>query len=331
MIANGLFLVVENTVPPFFAPARRVDASVPNLLPGSWQETLADQLYYSAYKVPELPLEDHSGIGFGATVLLVVALAACAVRRGTRQVTSGAAILSGRRQLAFGLATFVALAVVLSKSAFPCARIIAAYYPLLFGSLLVFAGHGLVVRQRSWRFAAVASMLLTLIVVVCTPPRPLFPAETMLRALSEKRPNSTVLARAQRIYSVYRSRPDALAPIREALPKETGTVGLVSQGNDPQVSLWRPYFQKRVVHLLPNDSSAGAPAGGVEWVAVSDDALKYRFKMSITDWCNAYGAEVCKQFTLPVLASREDSKWYLARVRSPDKLPTALPEAALLK
>src|SRR5215469_15015753 len=80
------------------------------------------------------------------------------------------------------------------------ARLITPYYPLLLPALLVGAAPSQLVRRRTWRFLVYVNLILAFAVLILTPPRPLWPAQTLLSHLAARHPDSRLLSRAQKVY-----------------------------------------------------------------------------------------------------------------------------------
>src|SRR5207244_12186665 len=114
--------------------------------------------------------------------------------------------------------------------------------------LLAGAARGEIVRRRWWRWLVWGNFLLALAVLILTPARPLWPAKTILSKARAAKPDQRLLARAEKVYTVYSERSDPLAGLRTLLPKDVSTIGFVATADDIDISLWRPYDTKRVEH-----------------------------------------------------------------------------------
>src|SRR5205807_1111088 len=116
------------------------------------------------------------------------------------------------------IAPWVALLVYCVKSGMVTpARLISPYYPLLLPLLLTGATQAEIVRRRWWQALARVVMLLALPVVVLTPGRPLWPAQTILSKMLASHPNprlASVLSRGLKVYEVYAGRWDPMANVR---------------------------------------------------------------------------------------------------------------------
>jgi hypothetical protein len=311
---NTYLLLLQNLTPPFFLPARWYNLHASEVLPQWAVQGIRENFMPDFFALHELPSEDGSlsGIGFGVTALLILSFVAAGCLRGWLKNYN---VASGRwAALACWSTPAIALIAVMASSGASCpSRLIAAYYPFLFGVFLLGQRHARLTYERWWKIAAGAVMFLALLVLLLTPPRPLFPARTLFSWFAARYPQSNLAARAERVYSIYRERSDPLALIRASLPDEVKTLGLVSGGNDLEVSLWRPYFTRRVVHIVPGEDPARLKAGNIDFVVLNDEGLKYAHKTTLEEWCVRYGMTPYKNFSLPIRASREEMKWYLVR------------------
>jgi hypothetical protein len=270
---SGLGALVGNilqVVPPTFAPpvlprAKEVDLWLMHHLPGSITQLLARDFPRFSIDLHELPMEESSGLGLGVGLLLSVSAVAAVLGRRKRwsqgstpslrfPVASAATSAgSGRRLgLAIVASTWVAWLVYATQvGSEGTARIIAAYYPVLAATVLLPAANARLVRTKWWQWLAVLCAGAVIPGLVLTPSRPLYPALTVLRRLSDDHPNSAVFQRAREAYEVYRNRNDLFRSLRAMLPPHERVVGLIEHEDDMETSLWYPFGSRRVVHWLP--------------------------------------------------------------------------------
>ena len=148
------------------------------------------------------------------------------------------------------IAPWVALLVYCTKSGMvTAARLISPYYPLLLPGLLVGAGQAQVIRRHWWRVMVWVVVLLAAPVVVLMPGHPLWPARTVLGKLLALHPRQPLITRALTVYTVYAVRADPLANVRAVLPQGLAMVGFMGGPDDTDISLWRPFGQRRVERL----------------------------------------------------------------------------------
>src|SRR5260370_17479588 len=77
-----------------------------------------------------------------------------------------------------------------------------------------------------------------------------------------------MIARALSVYTVYADRSDPMAEVRALLPKELTVVGFMADADDIDVSLWRPFGQRRVEHILLSDSPEQIRQRHVQYVVI---------------------------------------------------------------
>lgn len=312
---NGLLFLSNNFVPPFFPFAGWYNESVLSWLPGFILKPMNANFEESFLRLWELPTEDWAGLGFGLSALLLASVVA-AMRRGFRSspLVGVAALLPGwlRDGVLFG--SWVALLAYCIKSGMVTpARLISPYYPLLIAPLLLLAGHADVVRRRWWRFAEVAVVVMAFGVLIVTPARPLWPAQTLLSQFAKSRPESRLLRRASSVYSVYSSRPDPLADVRALLPRDASVVGFIGTGDDMDISLWRPYATRKVEHFTLDDPVDLIRKRRVEYVVVGGLNLTLENK-TLEPWLQATGGELIATVVAVVKVSEGPQPWYVVRI-----------------
>lgn len=317
-VHNAGLLLVQNFAPPVFPVASAWNRAVQNVLPEWWKKTLDGfaEEGRASYRVRELPGEEQAGLGFGLSLLLGAQLAAGFRRQSWTRLYRQADSPEGRWRLALLLSPLVSLGVFMSRSGIaPAARLIAPYYGLLLPLTLCLTEADAAVKSRWWRGLAWLSFGSAFVALILTPARPLWPAETVLAAWPG-RTQSAVLERARIVYTVYRNRPDSFAPLRAAIPPEVRVLGLVTAA-DAEGSLWRPFGQRRVIHVLAGTTAAELERRQVEMVVVDASAAPTVLGRSMTTWLAEVGGSVVTNLPLRMLASSEPADFALVRLHRP--------------
>jgi hypothetical protein len=334
---NIFLLLLSNFTPPIFPMAGWWNHSALTILPAAVTGPLRSNFEEGWHLLGELPTEDWSGLGFGVSVLVVVWVIGCVYyRRRCCQSANGLGRREGiedeneeededdagpigifrRRWLyrAVLWSPWVALLAYCIKSGMVTgARLISPYYPLLLPSFLVCCGGSVLVRRRWWHILERLIMVLAIPVIVLTPGRPLWPAKTILSGLLESHPNQPQIERALKVYSIYGIRADPLANVREMLPPGLKVVGFLGNADDPDISLWRPFGQRRVEHILPADSGEQIRARHLEFVVVGGLELAL-YRTTLDAWMKGVGAELVSQTTATVKVTEGPQPWYLVRI-----------------
>jgi hypothetical protein len=325
---NSLLFLLHNFVPPFFPLAGWWNQAAPGALPEAITGPLNANFEAGYHLLWELPTEDWVGLGFGVSVLATFSVIAGALHRVRRRNTGkggeplrslGPGPRSGRAVRYWLwlvlLAPWLALVAYCVKSGMVTgARLISPYYPLLLPVLLLGSAQAHVVRTKWWRFSAAVLVALAIPALAVTPARPLFPAITIFSRLAESHPESRLLTRAQRTYAVYRGRSDPLANVRTLLPQEVKTVGFLADGDDMDLSLWRPFFKRRVKHVRLNDSAEAIRGRGLEWVVVGGAYLAYE-NADLGAWLTAVDGQRIASTNAIIKVSEGPQPWHLVRLR----------------
>ncbi|HVM48902.1 MAG TPA: hypothetical protein VMU04_12795 [Candidatus Acidoferrum sp.] len=107
---------------------------------------------------------------------------------------------------------------------------------------------------------------------------------------------------------------DSLAQLRATLPKELRVVGFLGHGDDVDISLWRPFFSRRVEHILLQDTPEQIRQRHIEYIVVSGGYLAGS-GMQLAEWLQRTGAEVLGKATVTQTVTRGPQPWYVVRLR----------------
>ncbi|HEV2318364.1 MAG TPA: hypothetical protein VGV18_01335, partial [Verrucomicrobiae bacterium] len=125
--------------------------------------------------------------------------------------------------------------------------------------------------------------------------------------------NSTMVARVDEVYTVYRERNHAFAPVLAELPPETRVLGLISY-DDPTTSLWQPFGSRQIACVKPSDSAAWLKSRGVQYILARSTLFGDRFP-DFTDWREKMNAVDIRELTLNLRAGTGPVKWYLLKLK----------------
>jgi len=326
---GNALLLLKNFVPPFFPWAGKWNQSALTVLPRAVVGPMVANFENGFHTIGEMPIEDAAGIGFGLSVLITVSVAAALRRRGAgaeRRRLNELNRLKGLnglkreavprvvRRLALIAPWGSLLAYGMKSGIVDAARLISPYYALLFPSLLIGARQAEVVRRRWWRAMVWVVLLLAAVVVVTIPGRPLWPARTVLSKLVARKPGQRMITRALEVYTVYGERWDSLAQARELLPKGLNVVGFLGHGDDVDISLWRPFFSRRVEHILLEDTSEQIRQRHIQYAVVSGGYLATS-GVPLDAWLQRTRAELLATLTVTQTVSLGPQPWYVVRFK----------------
>lgn len=311
---NTFLLLLDNFAPPLFPFAGWWNAHAFAIVPHFVTTPMLHNFYSGFLWLGELPTEDWAGLGFGLSVLLAVSVIASFCKT---QSSFGAASMPSRadftRKLVL-LAPWVALLAYCAKAGMIAPdRLIAPYYPLLLPLLLTGRRQSEIVRQRWWRMAAGAVIFLALIVLVISPDRPLWPAQTLLGRLAARYPENHLVSRAQEVYAIYVKRSDPLANVRALLPQDVKVVGFIAGEDDCDISFWIPFGSRRVEHFLLKDPPDQLRKKGVKYVVVNG-ATVLPGGVTVADWMKKTGAEVIGETNDTLKVSEGEQTWMVVRI-----------------
>ena len=318
VIVNAVLLFLHNFSPTVFPPAGFWNQTVLRIIPPSLGAELNRHFEAGAakFELGEMPVEEAAGIGFGISILLCIVLWH-RVRQWKRP--EWRLIMRAAREptVLIVSAAWVGALVLMAKSGLSCpARYFAPFYPLMIAPLLVGStGIGGFYRSPAWRILSSMVFLLAGLLLIVSPPRPLWPAKTVLRTLQAEKSHRPLLRRAWIVYSVYEQRPDAFAPVRAILPREAATLGLITS-DDPETSIWRPFGSRRILHICKNDTAETTQRRGIKYFLVSSRVLGQMYNGTLEDWLAENDAYLIARLQLELRAGRAPTEWFLIRRRT---------------
>jgi hypothetical protein len=318
LYGNTLQLLFNNFVPPVFPLAGWWNEHIESFLPASMVAAARKNFDCSVgggpFSVPELQTDDYAGIGFGVCVLLVVSVLAPLWVRRSKPGAPAAGPIPPELCLWVRIAPWISLAAYcMGTGMVTSARLIAPYYPFLLPLLLVGPAQSEIIRRRWWHAMTGGVLILAFVVLVLSPDRPLWPAQTVLTKLAAKHPDQRLLTRALRVYAVYAGRSDSLAGGRDQLPPGIKAVGFIGTGDDVAISLWRPYGQRHVEIFLLTDPPEQIRQR-VQYVVIGEAILKLS-GTTIDDWLQKSGAELVATTNATQRVAEGPQPWYVVRFK----------------
>jgi hypothetical protein len=312
---NALLLLLNNFVPPLFPPAGWWNQNALSLLPHFLTAPMMANFEPGFQILPELPTEDWAGIGFGLSLLLLISVpASFLIGRSTKRNLKPSPLIPAKLCRWVLIAPWFALLAYGMKSGMVTPqRIIAPYYPLLLPLLLTGAGQSQIIRRCWWRMMVGGGLVLALVVLVLSPDRPLWPAKTILSEALARRPDQRLIARALKVYTVYSERSDALAGVRGLLPSDITVVGFIGTEDDSDISLWRPFGERRVEHFFLTDPPEQIRQH-VQYVAVGGFNLK-EHNTTLDAWLQASDAELVATTNATLKITEGLQPWYVVRFK----------------
>jgi hypothetical protein len=343
---NVVLFIVENLAPPFFPLAGWWNQNALSILPHAIVAPLVANFEDGFHRLGELPTEDATGIGFGISVLVAVALLGGLIHRiKARRITSAGSNRlqkesANERSLKQGfngiwqllnwpcgrgvpplirrcalVAPWIALLAYCMKSGMVSgARLISPYYPLLLPLILVISDSDKVVRSAFWRVLVWANLILAVAVLIVTPGRPLWPAQTILSKLHTTHPANHAVERALEVYKVYGIRWDPIAKVRGFLPSTEKTIGFMGSEDDIDVSIWRPFGSRRVEHVLLSDTVEEIRQRRILYVVVSGYYLMQK-GLTLESWLKRTRGSLIALISATVKVYEGSQDWYVVVLR----------------
>jgi hypothetical protein len=285
LLGNTLQATFVNLAPPFLPHAPDISRQAMRLVPARLMQRFAREFPNFLLAVNELPQEDLSGLGLGVTALVLSCLVAAGLARNRHGPPASRVIAAGWVALIFPLTTLASNAT---------ARLLAPYYFLPIAGVLRSAAADRLARHRIWRAFAVLTSASTVLAIVLTPARPLFPATRLIALARSRFPDNAMVRRAQAVYARSARYPFLFAPALALVPPGSSRLGLIGS---PESPLWRPYGT-RVVSDIADTLQLDAFDGDA---IVTDTAvLGAPMRSRIAHWRAAGRFRHIGQVTVPV-------------------------------
>ena len=276
---NVVLLTLQNFCPPIFPIADKWNKAVNDHMPPALRERLKKTFTESGayeWSMTVLQWEVTAGIGTGVSLLLLTGFFSRNKNRKTEPV------LNSYRLLVFG-GLALAFCVYLAEMGLSgVGRLAAPYYPFIAAACLLSHHQGSAVRRKWWQMLAGATLLLALLVLVINPPRPLWPANTILSHVPKEKVKGAVQM-ASDTYLANSERSQAFAPILAALPPDIHILGLVTF-DDPETSLWRPFGSRKILHVLSTDTGVDLRQRGIKYIVIDPTTFEQHFTEPLDQW-----------------------------------------------
>jgi hypothetical protein len=303
IIGNSLLLMAQAISPHIFPYARDISFWVVNHIPKTLHDFLARGFPRFEWQLGELPQEEMGGLGLGITLLVgTVLFARLNLREAWRNIRQSPGFLIGIMSWAALLAYMVKLG---NEGA---SRLLSSYYPLLLIPILMLPGQAWLVRQRWWKIIGILSGVGSLLAMVLTPSRPLWPAEFVCNRLAAAYPQNSEIARARKVYATYMKRNCLLTDLSQQIPDSVTVFGLIGSYNDPDASLWQPYGKRQAVYLT--HVNRGRPPC-CEWVVIEQQPLEAQIGEPMDDWLKKTGGAVVARELVNAKVSQDPVAWCL--------------------
>jgi hypothetical protein len=153
------------------------------------------------------------------------------------------------------------------------ARYLAPYYPFLLPLVLTLRGNDLLIERRWWQIFAASVGVLSVLMLISSRQRPLWPAQTVISIAERKWPNNRVLRVVKNSYSFSDQYVTSFQTIAERIPKEERIIGYSAVAGYNETELWKP-FGSRSVYRVVSESLSALQKKGIRYVVVDPTVVK---------------------------------------------------------
>jgi hypothetical protein len=324
IVGNSAWVAISNLLPPIFPWAGQWNA---------WRlQFLASGLgaHFRSFEVfgymQRAAAEQYSGIGcFVLGLLIISSIWACFLRAPNKPNAP-----SDKWTRLINLAAWVSLFVVLAKIGInQLPRYLAPYYPLLFPLFLGKPGHALLIRRKTWQVLVYVSLLCTIVLLIFSRQRPVWPAQTLTSWLIQKFPGHPGLQKVRNAYSFAEDLRHHMDRLVEKIPPSERLIGYAVRFGDKEPWLWKPLGSRKVRRVLNDDTPAAVRRQGIRYIVVDPTALinlgdrilvnefpsAGTASMTITEWLHRYNAELLFEQEIRGTPDDPPTQCYLVRLK----------------
>ena len=312
-IAGNLILLgIQNSAPPVWPFVNQTTDFVRSSLPKPFVTSLSKSFEggFHDLAIRELPQEEGAGLGLGLAILSLLALFAAI---GTRpwKITPPSPALG----IAW-LATLVSILIYSSKMAIGCpARIILPALMFLIVGFSALPNQCWLVRSCVWRWSAFFALGSSILVLILTPSRPLFPRGLMVKFAPKLSLPSLLNERIFNVYDTYGRRARAFSPLLTALPAGTRVLGYTGSGS-LEAALWKPYGDRSIIFVPPSDLLENPQCPHPELLIASAYTIKKSTGLEPLEWIRKTGASILAQKEITFLVRIGPELFYLLKLPS---------------
>lgn len=319
LVGNGLISLGAALEPPVFPSANHISALAQRALGAGLNSWLHARYPKFSLRLNELPQEENGALGLGITVALLMSIILW-MRFGKRKGMAAPqpSLLRWQRVawwVWFAVAWGIVSANLGTGVGFP--RDMLSWYPLALAPLVAGFACEPIGRSTVWKVLAPLVSLSVVPGLLLTPSRPLVPPPVLARLAQKCGASTAMLQRLNRVYTVYADRADVFAGLKKYLPPSVQTLALVSTGDEPTASWWKPYGSRRCIYLLSPADVQAARNEGVAYIVVNQKACRKYFHMDVPQWLATYHARAIKRAEVRLLASQPPFAYTLARFDPP--------------
>ena len=314
---NLILLSIQNSAPPVWPFVRQTTDFVRSSLPKPFVESLSKSFEggFQDLAIRELPQEEGASLGLGLTILLFLALFAVI---GTRpwKITPPSPALA----IAW-LATLVSILIYSSKMAIGCpARIILPALMFLIVGFSALPNQSWLVRSHVWRWSAFFALGSSILVLILTPSRPLFPRGLMVKFVQKLSLPSSLNERIFNVYETYGRRARAFSPLLTAVSPDTRVLGYTG-GVALEAALWKPYGDRSIIFVPPSGLLKNPQCPHPELLIASAYTIKRSTGLEPLEWINKVGASIVAQKEIIFLVKNGPELFYLLKLPSSESAP----------
>jgi hypothetical protein len=287
VVGNAFALTAQNILPPAFPWAPKWNAAMDRFLTtpfGSHFQGFEE--FGHLYRAPS---EGNAGLGLALFSLLIWALLA---RDRNDEIAANLYVQNYKfLYLTFFWAPWLLLLIFMAKIGIGTnTRYLAPMYPFLLPIILFRVKNQY--RLRTWRYLAFGTMLLTVLLLITSRQRPLFPVQTVCSAGQKLWPKQSIWEKIQNSYSYFQTHSKIMRQLAASFPKDQTVGGYAAEVGFFENCLWLPFGSKRIYRFIGEDGPEVIKGKGVSYVVLEETVIKSSGARSIEHWLEKFNAKI---------------------------------------
>jgi hypothetical protein len=317
IVGNAFCIPAQNLMPPFFPWVGQWNAAMQRFVATPFGNHFASFEHFGWLSVGAHGVnEGNAGIGLGICIFSLISIGAALRCKRIAPLDENFRPMAVQQLLR--VTPWLLLILFMAKvGTYENARQLTPYYAFFFPLFLAKPGYAHLTRRRWWQWSDILLMTFTVLLLLISRSRPLFPAQTLLAGLHAEYPQSKFIAHAQLSFAVRSSIQEQRNYFAKQLPPSERVVGFATTLGSSEPGLWFPLGQRRVEWVLPDDTLEQLRARNIHYIVVEYNEL-FRANENIQQWADKYHGELIDQLDCLIRPGEPSYSIYLVRLRPPE-------------
>ena len=304
IIGNSLEITGGLVQPPLLPSSKKINEAIEKAIEGQawYQWTKEGYPRFQPVIGGEIPIEEHSGVGIGVTLLLLTAFLLRLLKPGKY------ANACSPLQWVLLLSSLIALLAFMAKMGTSgIARLSLPYLATSLLGLFFFFKCAPAGRSLLGKWLPIIPAACLLPALILNPNRPLLPMDALANHPSIP---PSYRQRIESVYQAYQNRSSILSPLLENIPLGD-SIGFAGGGNHSALGLFKPYGKRKVFSLTPSNENLA------DWIVGTSDTIEKRMRVPLAEWETKSGYQLVEKKEIISLAAVGPETWHIYKRYQP--------------